>query len=204
MEFKVFPATQSKPAKRFYIPQGSKSLAAKLVRQMKGRCFYKGAIEPGDTIVISQSQLTKKQNSKVADAVKQGALAVYLELQPTQYNIFGRKVQVDSCGMGDRHFVSRATGHRLVNDFEPDDFRFWYDSSVGYPTPILETVLTADQWDVILQSGNGDWRSDWHNYPVGLEKRLGKGTVRISQVKLLNRLDANPVAAIFAERLLSI
>ena len=202
-DFALFPAVQSEAARNIYVPQGLKSKAAALAKQMRYAVVCKGAAKPNDIILIDGSPLSIKHRKAIDTAVDAGATAIYLELQPGQYNIAGSKVQVDKCGMGDRHFVSRATGHPLIEGFEPEDFKFWYDSSVGYPTPILETVVAAKGFDVILQSGNGDWKSDWHHVPVALEKRKGKGIVRICQLKLLNRIKENPAAAIFAERLLS-
>ena len=204
VDFAVFPKLESKQDVRFYVPQGPKSMAANLARQLHGKCFYKGIPTLNDVIVISGSDLSKKQDADVNKAVQTGATAVYLELQPGSYNIAGCKIQVNKCGMGDRHFVSRATGHMLVEGFEANDFKFWHDSSVGFPTPILESVVDAKGFDVILQSGNGDWKSDWHHVPVVLEKLKGKGIVRICQVKLLDRLEHNPTARLFAERLFSI
>jgi hypothetical protein len=104
--------------------------------------------------------------------------------------------------MNARHFVSRATGHPLVADFRPTDFRFWYDDRAGYVTPFLATTLSAPGWTPILTSGNGAWSGGWGPALAAAEKNHGAGRVRICQLDLANRVAGNPVARIFAARLL--
>jgi beta-mannosidase len=105
--------------------------------------------------------------------------------------------------MGARNFVSRDTGHRLVQGFRPDDFKFWYDASVGYVTPLLETTFCAEEWEPILASGNGSWESgEWKPTLAAAERADGEGEWRVCNVKLAGRIQGNPVARIFATRLL--
>jgi hypothetical protein len=105
--------------------------------------------------------------------------------------------------MNPRHFVSCASGHALVEGFETNDFRFWFDDSVGYVTPFLKATFQAEGWTPILLTGNGGWRGEWGPALAAAEKQYGSGLIRICLPELRGRL-ANPVARIFARRLLGV
>ena len=103
--------------------------------------------------------------------------------------------------MGAVHFVSRDTDHPLIEGFAADDFKFWYDPTADYPTPLLSAPFEAAGWEAILKSGNGAWDGDWHPALAAAEKKEGQGMWRICQVHLSGRIEGNPVAKIFAGRL---
>jgi hypothetical protein len=111
-------------------------------------------------------------------------------------------VDVEICGMGPRHFVSRDTEHSLVAGFEPEDFRLWHDPAVDRIAPLLETCFRADGWTPILATGNGGWKGGWGPALAAAEKRDGAGLWRICQVALAGRTGTNPVAGLFAWRML--
>jgi hypothetical protein len=97
----------------------------------------------------------------------------------------------------------RNTGHELVEGFAPEDFRFWYDPAVDHPAPFLATTLHAGPaWRPILRSGNGDWKGDWGPAEAAMEREVGPGVLRVCQLSLAGRIAGNPVAEIFARRLL--
>jgi hypothetical protein len=155
------------------------------------------------TVLIDDFQAYREAEDKISEWVRQGATAVFLELPDGEYKIAGSTVNVEKCGMGARNFVSRDTGHRLVQGFRPDDFKFWYDASVGYVTPLLETTFCAEEWEPILASGNGSWESgEWKPTLAAAERADGEGEWRVCNVKLAGRIQGNPVARIFATRLL--
>jgi len=137
-------------------------------------------------------------------AVRDGATLVFLELPVGAWGIGDGELRVVAGGMGKRHFVSRATGHRLVDGFEANNFRFWYDAEAGYVTPLLETVIdpAPEGWDAVLMSGNGSWKRPWGPTPAALTRSYGAGEIRVCQVKLTSRTVGNPVAEAFARRLL--
>ena len=153
-------------------------------------------------ILIDNFQTFHKQKEEIEKAVRRGALAVFLELDPGEYKIADSEITVSVCGMGDRHFVSRDTGHHLVADFDPDDFWFWYDPKTDCPSPILHTTFDTKNWQAILKSGNGDWTAGWKPVFAAAEKTDEKGMWRICQVELSGRTNDNPIASIFAKRLL--
>ena len=107
--------------------------------------------------------------------------------------------------MGPRHFVSRATGHPLVADFESQDFRLWHDPSVDRIAPFLETCFRAECWTPILTTGSGGGTlsspTAWSPALAAAEKRDGGGLWRVCQIALVGRTVTNPVAARFARRL---
>jgi hypothetical protein len=154
-------------------------------------------------ILIDDPETCRLHAQAVTDAVRQGAKAIWLELPVGMHRIAGDDVGVGRCGMGPVHFVSRATGHPLVREFQPEDFRFWYDAALGYPSPLLGTVFTGKGWTPILTGGNGNWAGEWQPALVAAERREGDGTWRICQLRLSGRTRGNPVAEIFARRLLT-
>jgi hypothetical protein len=138
------------------------------------------------------------------DAVEKGATLIFFNLPAGNYRVLEQEIRVIPCGMNPVHFVSRATGHPLVEGFQPDDFKFWYDEGVGYVTPLLNTTFIAQGWTPILLTGNGGWGQPWSPALAVAEIQHGRGLIRICQVELANRIKTNPVARIFSQRLLKV
>ena len=135
---------------------------------------------------------------------KEGKTVVITGLEPGEYVIAGSLVKVKSCGMRPLNFVSIKTGHGLVDGFEKNDFRFWYDEKKDMITPLIYSTFVCDGFDPVLLSGNCDKGSAWQNpvhqvYACAV-KKYGKGNIVINQVDLDNHLK-NPVARIFRNRL---
>ncbi len=204
IEFEIFPAQPANeaPRPRAHIVGRRNGKAAQLARELGLRAVFAGAIRPDDVIVIDDMARYAAQQSLIDFAVQGGALAVFVELPAGSCEIGGSTLRVEPCGMGGRHFVSRDTGHPLVEGFQAEDFKFWYDPMVDRPGPLLDTVLDAPGWTPILMSGNGGWEVDWRATPAAVEQQHGAGVWRVCQVKLAGRL-VNPVARIFAARLFS-
>lgn len=176
--------------------------AEKLIRALGIAVTDSDSVHPS-TILIGDLESYALRKDTIDEAIQRGATAVFLKLPVGQHEICGDRVEVSACGMRPRHFVSRATGHALVADFKPHDFRFWYDDDAGYVTPLLATVFDVPGWTPILTSGNGGWQGDWKPALAAAEKRVGSGLVRICQVDLANRVVGNPPASYFARRLLN-
>lgn len=127
--------------------------------------------------------------------IKENNNVVLIEkLEPGEYNIAGETVKVKPCGMLPVHFVSRKTGHKAVEGFEPKDFSYWYNKESDMITPILYNTFEAEGFTPILTSGNMDDNGNW--MPVlacGVKEYEGKKYV-ICQVDL--RCE-NPIAKRF-------
>lgn len=150
-------------------------------------------------LLIDDAVRFNAHRAGIAAAVKAGAMALFLELPAGEYKIAGDKITIEGCGMGARHFVSRATGHPLVAGFEPQDFRLWHDPAEDRVVPLLETCFRAEGWTPILSTGNGGWGGEWGPALAAAEKRDGAGAWRVCQVALAGRTTTNPAAKKFAQ-----
>jgi hypothetical protein len=177
-------------------------LAAKLANELGIATVSIDEIDADGCILIDDAKILKQNEKLILKAVKQGATAVVLGLPEGTHKVAGSEIVVQTAGMGARHFVSRDTGHKLVAGFVAEDFKFWFDEDLGYVSPFIDTTFSAEGWTPILLAGNGDWRGNWSPSVAVAEKKIGKGAVRICQVQLANRCKTNPIAAIFAGRLL--
>lgn len=199
LDVEVFPVHAAGKPGRACVVETTEGEAGRLARVLAATLISLDDAGTGDAILIGDPA---RDPDAVRAAIGRGATAVYVGLPVGRHDILGETIEVAACGMNARHFASRATGHPLVADFKPTDFRFWYDDAVGYVTPFLPTVLTAPGWTPILTSGNGDWQGDWGPALAAAEKPYGAGQIRICQLELANRVAGNPVARIFAVRLL--
>ncbi len=203
LEVTLFPpvAITARPVR---VVGDNDSAAARLARELEL------PISPADapdsrTIFISDPNDYAQRAESIEQAVQAGAHAIFLNLPPGEHTICGDRVEVKVAGMNARHFASRATGHPLIADLKPLDFRFWYDAEAGYATPLLGStfgVSPGDGWSPILLSGNGDWSGQWGPAWAAAQRTCGAGRVTICQVALAGRTAGNPVARIFAARLL--
>jgi hypothetical protein len=156
-------------------------------------------------IFVDDFDAYRRRRATIDRAVADGARVVFLELPVGEYDIGGSKVRVEECVMRPREFVSRDMGHPLVAGFEPEDFKCWYDPKAGYFRPLLASMFQAEGWQPILTSGNGVWGGGaWQKRFAAAEKASGKGHYIICQVVLAGRARHNPVAALFARRLLGV
>ncbi len=199
----IFPRYRSAKRSRRVVILGAK--AKQLAHQLGVSCIQTSRFTPDDCILISDYNRFEKNRKQIMRVVEEGAIAVFLELPEGKFNIGDTPIEVQRCGMNPVHFVSRKTFHPMVSDFEPDDFKFWYDESANMVTPILETTFIADGFVPILKSGNGRWgRNIWYPTLAAGERRFGDGLIRICQVKLVDRVNSNCTARIFTERLLGL
>lgn len=161
------------------------------------------ALSDVSLIVITKPAELERHRAEIEAAVRSGAIAVMLGFPPGEYVAGSWKFDISKAGMGSRHFVSRATGHSLVEGFRKNDFRFWFHESLNRVAPILETVIDAPDWTSILLTGDGGWTKPWAYHPAAAEVVDGAGLWRICQIELADCVQANPTAHEFASRLVS-
>ncbi len=127
--------------------------------------------------------------------VKENENVVLIEkLAPGTYEIAGEQVKVKGCSMLPLHFVSRKTGHPMVAEFEPQDFKNWYNTQEDMITPIIESTFTAEGFTPILTSGNTDDDGEWNCALAAAEKWYEGKRYVICQADLRQE---NPVAKRF-------
>lgn len=137
----------------------------------------------------------------VDEEIKNGRTVIFAPLAQGEYEIAGKTVQVKNCGMHPVYFVSRDTGHPLVQGFEKNDFAYWYDEKLDRLAPIMYASFTCDGIETVLSSGNKDDVGNWVKTNACGTFAVGKGNVIICQIGLQN-VKSNPVCAQFVKSLM--
>jgi hypothetical protein len=161
------------------------------------------SIEKADVILIDDFSKYAEAGHQVNKLAELGKIVIFIELGAQQYDIANTKVNIEKTSMGDYYFVSAQTDHPAVRNFEPFDFRFWYDGQKKLIEPILPYTISAPAWKPILTSGATDWLSDKGTAMAAAELKYGKGCFRICEVELADRVSYNPTALIFLNNLLN-
>lgn len=105
-------------------------------------------------------------------------------------------------GLTGHQFASRKTGHPVVADLGPFHFSLWYDRSLDRITHLLDSGLEGEGLAPITLTGHGIWYTKKEDIPSGAELHLGHGRILLDQVRAPERMDGEPRAAIYLERLL--
>ena len=168
-------------------------------------CFRPEEIAKPTAILVNHKEWEERRAELTARA-ENGETVIIGGLRPGSYDIAGNTVKVKACGMRALHFVSRKTGHPLVEGYTPYDFRLWYDEKEDMITPFLRCTFTCEGAKPILTSGNSLKGSAWGQplYPAlaCAEIPVGKGRIIINEVDLENHL-INPIARSFYNRLVT-
>ncbi|MDY7396893.1 glycoside hydrolase family 2 TIM barrel-domain containing protein [Aureibaculum sp. 2210JD6-5] len=156
------------------------------------------------TILVSNFEDYQENKSEYDKLVEQGARLIFLELPAGEHEVGDEKVTIENTIMGKYYFVNPVTGHPLVEDFKPFDFKFWYHEEKKLVRPLLESMVRVenDAWSTILKTGKTTWVDIKGEYAAAAELKKGKGAFIICQLQLANRLKTNPTARLFASRLL--
>ena len=204
LHLSIFPRPGPLPARRAFVVGKPEGKAARLASELGLSPIYSGAIGGNDVLLADDPQEFALREKAILGAVERGATALLLEWPAGSYEIAGDRVEIMPCGMGARHFVSRATGHRFCATYAPSDFWLWHHADEGCITPLLATTFTAGGWLPMLSSGNGDWASGWKPALAAAEKPWGEGCLRLCQVALAGRIQGNPAATLLARQLLGL
>ncbi len=151
---------------------------------------------------------------KTLQEIYSGRHVVLAPLEVGEYHLYNYKIAVKPCGMDPVYFVSRKTGHKLVEGFSEKSFAYWYDDTLDRLAPITTTTLVVEQEanspsgrqiengfvKNILISGNKAVNGDWQKESVCAELTLGAGSIIFCQIDFNNFMQ-NPVAVIFRNRL---
>ena len=156
-----------------------------------------------DVAIVEDFEAYKSHEEAIIKSVEDGMTLIFINLKPGEYEITGQTVKVKSCSMLPLHFVSRNTGHPVVEGFKPDDFKHWYSEKEGYITPLLKNTFTVEGFNPILTSANTNDKGEWVLALAAAEKRVGKGRIMICQVDILGRCRTNPIADRFVKRMIS-
>ncbi|MFZ4774926.1 MAG: sugar-binding domain-containing protein [Terrimicrobiaceae bacterium] len=158
-------------------------------------------LEPAQTVVCSGVGPLMDIWPKLLRKAHAGVCVVVLDPPPGTFEIDGAgSAVIEACGMGPRHFVSRDTRHPLVESFQPDDFRLWYDGVAGRITPLLNNLIVGAGGHPVLSSGQLEWGQAFVPADAVREYDLGEGSLILCCLELKGHL-ANPVAREFLERL---
>ena len=158
--------------------------------------FSQGGSEPTLVIVDTPEDLEHECDA-VLDYVKAGGTALLLEQKAGAVWSVGEQ-EVKVTGITGREFVSRKTGHRLVEGFKSSDFAYWYDPGADRIDYVLNAFLEGEGQPVLVTTG---WWTAAKSAAV-LEAPLGQGTVVISQLRASRRVGHNPIAAEFYQRII--
>ncbi|WP_108995054.1 glycoside hydrolase family 2 protein [Paenibacillus agaridevorans] len=157
----------------------------------------------GDVICIRSLEAYQEQKAEVLSLAESGATLLFLELPPGRWDLLGDTVDVRPCGMMPVHFVSRDTGHPLVDFAGTEDFRLWYHEREERIVPLLGTTFTAGGWQPVLTSGNRNDEGEWAPALAVAGRKIGRGQAWISQLELDGRVRHNPSAWLLANGLLT-
>ena len=135
-------------------------------------------------------------------AVREGARAVFLELEEGEYRLGDSVVKVRESGMLPMNFAAVHPEHPLAAGFGQEDFRNWYDPGQDRIEPFLDKTFTSGQFQPALTSGNTDDEGVWGKAMAVGTCSFGKGLIILCQLKLNGRIRTNPAAAELAFRML--
>jgi hypothetical protein len=191
----LFPAPPAL-AKADVLVLGAKTgKAAKLAQELGLNPVFSGA--PAGLILCDDPKALAGSAADLTAAVRGGARVVCVEWPTGNYTLAGDAVTIESSADGPRLFVSRATGHPLVAGFAPEDFKFWYHAGEQGIRPHLSSLFAnPGGWSPVLLSGQ------WEKPALAAAEKVdGQGRWILCQVELQGRMDGNPVARLFAQRL---
>jgi len=165
------------------------NIASRLAHELHLRTSRKATI-----FLIDDYAAYDKRRQEIDSAITNGATAIFLNL-PKGFFWLPDSTEWLRVQSANPHFLSRATGHPVVADFEPFDFMFWFDEHAGMITPLGNGKFSDDDWDATILK--------CQDQAAVAERKCGKGRVVLCEAFLADRVSANPIARIFAERLLT-
>ncbi|MEM2454877.1 MAG: glycoside hydrolase family 2 TIM barrel-domain containing protein [Candidatus Bathyarchaeia archaeon] len=151
-----------------------------------------------DIIICDSPKELRKNSLAISSYISNGGSLLLLEqeeacvweLPDLKIEVITNSQRKDAIGHIGLDFVSCATGHPIVKDFQPRDFSYWYD-------------FEKDRWDYIarfLIKGHGCEEKKIiksREMAVTAEFQYGKGIVIANQVEAVRRIPNHPIAMHF-------
>ena len=202
IDLDVFPQEEEKEKISAFTPS-SEGKAEQLLKELN--IGNTKDLNAADVILIDDITWYQQNKERLDRMVEEGKTVVFQELPAGEFSIGESRIAIEKTIMGQYYFVSPQTGHTMVKDFRPFDFKFWYNDAKGLVTPFLGSMVKADPaWKTILKTGKTTWVEMGGEYAAVSEMKQGKGAFRICQLQLNNRIHSNPVAKKFALKLLGL
>jgi hypothetical protein len=201
--FQVYPQVPAVPPLETVVIGQSSGKAERLAKALNLRVSKIDQLAKAQVILIDDLALYAAHEAEITAAVRRGARCVFLGVQEGTHRLVGDEIEFFRCTSHPVHFVSRDTGHPLVEGLEPNSVKFWFDEDIGYVSPLVHTTFRAEGWKSAYFSGSGGWATSWGPVHAVASKRDGEGCWIICQLDLHNRIKTNPVAARAAERLIT-
>jgi len=199
-DFEVFPVSHP-IVKKVFVAGLKNGKAFNLAKE--SNVIIVDEIKSADVILFDNYESYSTIQNEVDSEVKNGKIALFIELPANQYSIGNSNINVEKTAMGNYYFVSPTTGHPMMKNYKPFDFRFWVNEKSNCISPILAYTMTGKGWNPILSSGSSNWVSDKGPVMACAELKYGEGVFRICEVQLLDKLKYNPTAALFFRDLIS-
>ncbi len=194
----IVPAETAAGA-RVYASGGSR--AAALVQELGLQKYLVRSPDQADILLIDGQEHYRALRKEAARGVRRGARVVLLAFDPGTYTIGSRRVTVEAPSRGARQFVSRATGHPLVEGFHPSDFRLWHDPALDRIAPLMRFLFRGKDWRPVLLTTQPDATGAWTDALAVGELKQGAGSWILCQLELAGRTTTNPAARRFGLRL---
>jgi hypothetical protein len=200
--FQVYPQAPAVPPLETVVIGQPSGKAERLAKALNLRVSKIEQLATAQVILIDDLALYAAHEAEITAVVRRGARCIFLGVQEGTHRLVGDEIEFFRCTSHPVHFVSRDTGHPLVEGLEPNSVKFWFDEDLGYVSPLLHTTFRAENWETVYFSGSGGWATSWGPVHAVASKRDGEGCWIICQLDLHNRIKTNPVAARAAERLI--
>jgi hypothetical protein len=206
-KMQVFPPLQVAERASVVVLDGNGGAVHRLLNEL-GVAPCKEAAWPADAVIFIGDMGLYEQNRKAVDRhVQAGGTALFYGVPQGCWKIGLHSLQILPCGMNPRVFVSRKTGHPLVDGFSPRDFGWWYSSDVDAIAPLLKFCIAPNSWDSVLSTinpteGLGEARQ-WADADAVASVSWGKGKIIVCELKLDHCL-MNPAGRLLLERMLQI
>ena len=201
--FQVYPQVPAVPPLETVVIGQPSGKAERLASALNLRVSKIDQLASAQLILVDDLALYSKHEAEITASVRNGARCVFLGVQEGTHRLVGDEIEFFRCTSNPVHFVSRDTGHPLVEGLETNSVKFWFDEDIGYVSPLVHTTFRAEGWKSAYFSGSGGWATSWGPVHAVASKRDGEGCWIICQLDLHNRIKTNPVAARAAERLIT-